>query len=425
MNPGLPRRAVAGISLWAVLGATLVTLGLGYALKLPCASGMWGDGRQYKVLCYSDIVPLYGTEQLQGSRLPYLQRCEGTCDEYPVLTMYLMRTAAWISQPLDRGYAMFFNVNVLLLTAFALVTSWSLYRMVGVRALYFALAPTLFAYGFMNWDLFAVMLATLGTLMFLSDRDGWSGAFLGLGTAAKGYPALFVIPFAADRFREGRRLAGVALVLAAAGTWAVVNIPFAIAAPHAWGTFFRFNASRGADWDSLWFVACDRLGGGHGTCTWPASVLNPVSALVFVAAVLVVWMLRWNRLHETPAWTLGFPIVALFLLTNKVYSPQYGLWLLPWFALALPNLRLFVAFEAADMAVFVTRFLWFARLDADAGAQGFAPGSGLPLWIFQVALVVRAVVLVGCVAAWVLRDPLPVDIPEASPLRRLRALSPG
>jgi len=402
-----------------------VTLGLGYALKLPCASGMWGDGRQYTVLCYSDIVPLYGTEQLQGSRLPYLQHCEGTCDEYPVLTMYLMRTAAWISEPLNRGYATFFNVNVLLLTAFALITSWALYRMVGVRALYFALAPTLFAYGFMNWDLLAVMLATLGTLMFLSDRDGWSGGFLGLGAAAKGYPALFVIPFAADRFRERRRLAGVALVLAAAGTWTVVNVPFAVAAPHAWGTFFRYNAARGADWDSLWFVACDRLGGGHGTCSWPASVLNPTSALLFVVAVLIVWMLRWSRLHETPAWTLGFPVVALFLLTNKVYSPQYGLWLLPWFALALPNLRLFVAFEAADMAVFATRFLWFARLDANAGTQGFAPGAGLPLWMFQVALVVRAVILVGCVADWVLRDPPPVDIPEASPLRRLRAFSPG
>ena len=425
MKQALPRRAVAGISLWAVLAATFATLAFGYALKLPCGAGMWGDGRQYKVLCYSDIVPLYGTEQLQGSRLPYLQRCEGTCDEYPVLTMYLMRTAAWVSGLFRRGYLSFFNVNVLLLTCFALVTSWALYRMVGVRALYFALAPTLLVYGFMNWDLLVVMLATLGTLLFLSDRDGWSGAFLGLGAAAKAYPALFVIPFAADRFREGRRMPGVVLAAAAAGTWVLVNIPFAITAPHSWDTFFRFNASRGADWDSLWFVVCDRLGGGHGSCSWPASVLNPASAIVFVAAVVIVWSLRWNRLHETPAWTLGFPIVALFLLTNKVYSPQYGLWLLPWFALALPSLRLFVAFEAADMAVFVTRFLWFARLDANQGVQGFAPGSGLPISLFEAALVLRAVILLICVVAWVLRDPPPVDIPEASPLRRLRVSSPG
>jgi len=425
MNHDLPRRAVAGVSLWAVLGATLVTLGLGYALKAPCASGIWSDGRQYKLLCYSDIVPLYGTEQLQGSRLPYLQHCEGTCDEYPVLSMYLMRTAAWIAQPLGRGYAAFFNVNVLLLAGCALVTSWALYRMVGSRALYFALAPTLFAYGFMNWDLLTVMLATLATLTFLRDRDGWSGGFLGLGAAAKAYPALFVVPFAADRFREGRRSRGLLLAGAALVAWAVVNGPFALVAGHAWGTFFRFNAARGADWDSLWFVACDRMSGGHGACEWPASFLNPASALLFVGAVLLVWTLRWNRLRETPAWTLGFPIVALFLLTSKVYSPQYGLWLLPWFALALPNVRLFIAFEAADLAVFVTRFLWFARLAGETGQQGFVASSGLPIGAFQIALLIRAAILVVCIVAWVVRDPPPVHVPEASPVRRLRVFSPG
>jgi hypothetical protein len=85
---------------------------------------------------------------------------------------------------------------------------------------------------------------------------------------------------------------------------------------------------------------------------------------------------------------------VLFLLSNKVYSPQYGLWLLPWFALALPNLRLFAAFEAADVAVFVTRFSWFAEL------SGY---GGLPIGAFELAVLVRAAVLALCVVAWVRR----------------------
>ena len=48
-----------------------------------------------------DIVPLLGTEQLTGDRLPFLDSCDGTaqgeCDEYPVLTMWTMRLAAWLS----------------------------------------------------------------------------------------------------------------------------------------------------------------------------------------------------------------------------------------------------------------------------------------------------------------------------------------
>ena len=54
---------------------------------------------------------------LQRLRLPFLDRCasvEGqNCDEYPVLTMYVMRLASWIS---GDDYAPFYWVNALLLT---------------------------------------------------------------------------------------------------------------------------------------------------------------------------------------------------------------------------------------------------------------------------------------------------------------------
>jgi hypothetical protein len=102
-----------------------------------------------------------------------------------------------------------------------------------------------------------------------------------------------------------------------------------------------------------------------------------------------------------------FPIVVLFLLTNKVYSPQYGLWLLPLFALAFPDLRGFVAFSIADIAVFVTRFWWFGEL------------SGLRTWpeqwVFELAVLVRASVLVWCVVAWIRRAPDPVPGAAAIP----------
>src|SRR5438093_9514834 len=137
MNRELARRAGTGVSLATVLAATFVTLSLGYALKAPCAAGNWSDGRQYKLLCYTDIVPLFGSEQLQGDRLPYVDTCAsstGRCDEYPVLTMYLMRAAAWLAQPLGSTYQRFFETNAVLLAALALVVAWALHRAVGARA---------------------------------------------------------------------------------------------------------------------------------------------------------------------------------------------------------------------------------------------------------------------------------------------------
>jgi uncharacterized membrane protein len=397
------------------LGATLI---LGAVSKVPCASGDWSDGRQYRLLCYTDIVPLLGTEQLAGGRLPFLQPCattEANCDEYPVLTMYLMRMAGWVS---DTDYPTYFGANVALLWLAAIVTAVCLYAVVGNRALYFALAPTLLVYGVVNWDLLAVALATAAMPAFFLRRDVLAGVLLGLGASAKFYPAMLVVPLIAQRLQDREPDRAIRLGWAATASYLAVNLPFFVASPSSWLTFVRFNSERCADFDSLWSIAWRHL--GHGSCP-PISRVNAASAAAFVIVFAAVWAAKARRWPDFPRWTLAFPLVVSFLLTNKVYSPQYGLWLLPLFALALPDLRAFVAFSVADVAVFVTRFWWFGTI------QGFRPPSpvarilqalgerdGLVFqWTFERAVLVRAIVLVWCLVAWVRRrpEPLPVEAP--------------
>lgn len=415
MNERRARRAIAGASITLVLTATLVTLGIGALIKEPCASGDWSDGRQYRRFCYSDIVPLLSTEHLLGARLPYLDACPPSagnqCDEYPVLTMYLMRAAAWLSN----DFAGFFHVNELLLGLLALATAGMLYAVARMRALFFALAPTLLIYAFVNWDLLAVALATGATLAYLRRRDDMSGALIGLGAAAKLYPVLLLVPFALGRLREREKGRALSLAAWSVVAYGAVSLPFALLAQRSWSTFFRFNAGRPVDWDSLWFVACTRLHGAGMGCDWSPRLINALSLVLFVAVAAGLYWARRRRQPDFPRWTFGFPLVAAFLLTNKVYSPQYGLWLLPWFALCLPSLPLFAAFEVADMAVFITRFSWFGRL-SDLG--------GVPIGAFQIALVVRDAILVLCLVAWVLRSederlPLPAGLrPSFAGMRR-------
>ncbi len=374
-----------------VLACLAGTLAIGLAVKAPCASGNWGDGRQYRRLCYSDIVPLLGTEQLTGGRLPFLDACgqhEGECDEYPVLTMYAMRLAAWASN----GIAGFFWANVVLLSLAAFATAICLYLMVGPRALYFALAPTLLIYAYMNWDLLAVALATAATLAYVNRRNVASGVLVGLGAAAKLYPAILAVPFIVERFRQRDPDGGIHLGWAALGAWLLVNVPFAVAAPTAWWEFFRFNSVRPADWDSLWFIGCHQL--SRQPYCRPTGAINLGSSLLFVLSVAVLWSLKARREPDFARWTLGFPVLVLFLLSNKVYSPQYGLWLLPWFALTLPQLVPFAAFSVADAAVFVTRFSWFGQ---------YSGIGGLPIETFERAVIIRAVVLIWCLVAWIRR----------------------
>ena len=388
-------------------------------IHAPCAEGDLTAGRQFSRLCYSDIVMLYRTEHLADGRFPYLDPCppdpsrpaaEPVCDEYPVLTMYTM----WLAtRSLERSRQLppvecraaehrrrrrGIEPPRRLPHACVLVRSRS--DPAGVRV--------------HELDLIAVAFATAGTLAFLRGRDRVSGTLLGLGAAAKLYPALLVVAFVAERIRRGDRRGAARVVLWAGGAWLLLNLPFALTGYEGWSRFFRLSANRPPDLDSLWFIGCRWVTGEFPCLHSPFGLLSPVqlfsfmSGAVFAGTVALVWWLRARRDPAFPVWTLGLPLLILFVLTSKVYSPQFSLWLLPWFALALPGLKripalgLFAAFEAADVLVFVTRFTWF--------------GIGGPdQWVFEVAVVLRAIVLLVCVVAWVLGPSPTMEAEEAAP----------
>jgi uncharacterized membrane protein len=391
-----PQRA-GRVGLSVVLVATLCMLFFGFAHKSLCLLGDFNE-RRYTAFCYSDIVPLYRSEGLSERRFPYLD----APNEYPPGTALVMWSAALVS----RGEGQFFLANAALLAALALLTSWLLYRAVGSRALYFALAPTLALYAFLNWDLLAVALATAGTVAFLRRRDVGAGILLGLGAAAKVFPALLLVPFALQRVREGDRRSAIRMAAAAAGAWALLNLPFVTLAFQRWSYFLRFNSERAPSPGTLWYAGCQAAAGAPGC--GHVRFLDVLSLLAFVAIAVLVWRRKRARWPGFPAWTFGLPLLAALLLTTKVYSPQYSLWLLPWFALVLPDLRLFLLFEAADAAVFVTEFSNLARLSGQGGA---AP------WLLTAAVLARATVLVGLLAAYV-QTPEPAV--ESTPSDRVK-----
>jgi len=55
---------------------------------------------------------------------------------------------------------------------------------------------------------------------------------------------------------------------------------------------------------------------------------------------------------------LMFLTVAAFLLTTKVWSPQYSLWLVPLLALARPRWRLAILWQLSEIAVWIGTLLW-------------------------------------------------------------------
>ena len=154
------------IGLGVVLAVPRGDAGPWVSAKAPCAAGTWGDGRQYT------LPVLHGHRSAARDRaapraagsptwMPAAPR-PGECDEYPVLTMCHDARRGVVSPltgspPRSRGVL---HGERRPARRSRRRDAWALYLMVGRRALYFALAPTLLIYAFMNWDLLAVALAT-------------------------------------------------------------------------------------------------------------------------------------------------------------------------------------------------------------------------------------------------------------------------
>jgi uncharacterized membrane protein len=388
------KHASRAVSLGVVLACVVATMSLGIAAKTPCANGAWADNVQYRLLCYSDVVPLVVTEQLQGGRLPYLDPCapsEHNCDEYPVVSMYVMRVAAWVSglAPGAGPYAPFFFVNAAILMACAVLTAWGLWALVGRRALWFALAPSLLLTGTVNWDLLAVALSTWALVAYAARREEWTGVAIGAGAATKFFPAFVLVPLMVQGVHDRQPDRSVRILWWTAGSWLALNLPFAITAWDGWTEFFTFNAARPPDFDSAWYIVADIW----PSATLPVGTVNIAAAVLFVAGVALCWWLKARVPGRLQPWTLVFPMVVVFLLTSKVYSPQYDLWLLPLFVLCLPRLWTFVLFQVTDVAVYVTRFRFFGSFVGEPW--------GWPERWFQTAIGARWVVLVVSLIVWI------------------------
>src|SRR5262245_42266781 len=333
-----------------LLAMTIFTLLLGWLVKEPCQNGNWQHSLQYTHVCYSDVIPLYFEEQLNSGAVPYVDHPV----EYPVLTRGFMGLAAWLGRRYDAAAGgllpamppvqTYFTVTALLLAACMLVVTWSTAALARRRiwdAALVALAPLLVLHAYTNWDLFAVALASAGLVAWQRRRPGLAGVLVGLGTAAKLYPARFLVPLLALCLRT-RRLGAFAWAFGGTAlAWAAVNLPIVAAYPQAWQRFFELNRSRSADFDTLWYGVEYLIARQQHRQTGTPQVNGIASvAVLAVLAAVAVFALRTRRRPRLPQ--LLFLTVAGFLLANKVWSPQYSLWLVPLAALARPSWRAYL-----------------------------------------------------------------------------------
>lgn len=393
---------------------TALTFAAGMVTKAPCAESQWQDSTErYSHMCYSDMPYLYTWRGMSDLHWPYTDdpavRSEFEVMEYPAGISYWAWGTGWVTwllsgapdvddpdRDLAREGTLYVAVNAVGFGAVALLTTWLLAGVVRRRpwdAAGFALAPALALTAIINWDLLAVVFVAGAAWAWARGRPGLTGVLIGVGTAVKLYPALLLGAVVVLCLR-GRRWKELATTVGASAlAWLVVNLPALLTGPAEWKVFWSFNSDRGADLGSLWLVAQQMMGPG----AWiDVDVVN-LGSWAFLALWCVGVLVLGLKAPVSPRFAqLGFLIVAGFLLVNKVYSPQYVLWLLPLAVLAHPRWRDLLMWQAGEVLYFAAIWWWLGDfLDPAAGEVSplywLAVVLRVAAQLWLVAMVVRGV----------------------------------
>ncbi len=428
-----------------ILAVAAVFFAIGVVQKSPCVVTDWSHAsppKSFSHMCYTDIPYLYAGRGLAQGIWPYEPQSdlaagqqqsgspEDRAIEYPVLTGVWMGVTGEITHLIGKSpdlsgtpssdvsgnpgvqydSAVFWSVNavgffVVLLIALLLLVKAQPRR--PWDAMLMAAAPMLVLTATINWDVLAIGCVAGIIWAWSTRRPILTGVFIGLGTATKLYPLFFLGPLLVLCLRRKQMEPWVRMCAAALATWLVIDLPVYLWSPEQFLHFWTFNADRGPDLGSLWLVAAT-----YGY-TATASFINTTTFIAFGSACVVIGLIGLLAPRRPRVVQLVFLVVAAFLIVNKVYSPQYVLWLLPLAVLARPRWRDLLVWQAAEVYYFFAVWMHLAH---------FFVAEGNPDPFYAVSIIIRvlgelylvAMVVRDIFAPW--NDPVRADGLSDDPL---------
>jgi uncharacterized membrane protein len=274
---------------------------------------------------------------------------------------------------------------------------------------FFAFAPLLLgSVLILRYDLWPALLAASGLAAILAGRGRLGFAALGVGIAAKVFPAVLVPPAVAYVWRSrGRREALVCLACAAT-TLAVVVVPFLVVAPHGLWVSVERQVSRPLQIESLgsgFLLAAHQIGGlhltmvtSHGSQNLAGSLphaLGVAQSMLLPLVLLYIWAAA-ARGPASPERLVRYSAasVTAFVAFDKVLSPQFMIWLLPLVPLVRGR-RGLAASALLGLALLLTQ-LWFPIRYWELALQFAA----FPSWL----VLARDLVLVALLVILLIRE---------------------
>lgn len=381
-----------------------------------CRINGWAGVSVYHWGCYSDVAALWNTRDLAASAwAPFSAAHAGF--EYPALTMLLASGTAAVTHGVDavlggtalaywgeRSGLLFWDLTTLAAAGAWVVLVLATMRAAGPRpwdAAVVALSPAIiFGIG-INWDIWPAAALAVAVLCYLRGQWWLAGLLIGVGVSFKLYPLLMLgaVFTLAVRSWVKKGEAGIGWSVfgrvsgGALGAWLVINVPVMLISFDAWSRFFVFSAERGAGYSSVWHIWTVLSEPGPS-----AETVSLWSFLLFAAACAGVLVIGVTAPQRPRMVQLLFLIVAAFVLCNKVYSPQFMIWLVPLMVLAAPRLRDIIIWHGFQLLHFWAVWMYLAQVVGEYQEQhSFDP-------MLYVAAVIGHMLATGYIAAQVITD---------------------
>jgi hypothetical protein len=262
-----------------------------------------------------------------------------------------------------------------------------------------------------RYDVFPTLLLMAGLALALDGRPATAGMTIAFGTLAKLFP-IVALPALASRWlapmdrRQVVRLVGTLVLVGA-----LVLGPLVLLAGTRALAFVSYQTARGLEIESVGAglaVFAGLISGRPPELSFGFSAVNVEGSLagailrglpvITVAAFGLLAFVGWRRIRAEVAAvgqvrpvtiaTLTAASVLVLLVTSKVYSIQYVVWLVPLLAL-LPRPQFWLAAAAVGLTMPVHPILFAALVRQEA----------LPILVLNV----RNVLVVG-LTAWVVWD---------------------
>lgn len=323
--------------LLSVFTISLVSLALSYFKFARCIPGGWISPDVYQQGCYTDITGLYQVRGFISDIWPYGAGSDSL--EYPILSGIGMWLISLITRDGATGLNQFFYFNLFALALTYVALIYLIFRWNRKSALLFAISPAVLSALFINWDIWAITPFIFALYLLQRERYWLSGAMASVSVSFKFFPVIYVIPILLTLLEKSGARARFAYGLII--TSLVINLPFALTQFDGWSKFYIFNYERGVDFGSIWYLI-SLQGSWISDLNW---VATPLVALLLIASYV--------RYRDQLLGSIYIASVIFFTL-NKVYSPQYVLWLTVVAVLYFPKTRtfygLFILWQGSELA---------------------------------------------------------------------------